>query len=96
MIGHARLSRRQLLLAASGAAAAFAGSRDAAAQIKISQAAAGYQEQPNGDKRCAVCTHFSPPGKCQLIAGAISPQGWCRLFSPMSGRADAAARAAPA
>jgi hypothetical protein len=85
-----RLSRRWLLQAAAGAAAVLGTAAPAAAQIKISQAAAGYQDHPNGDHRCLACAHFRQPDKCQLISGSISPQGWCRLFSPLSGQASAA------
>ena len=83
------LSRRRLLQGAAGVAALLGGGAAANAQIKISQAAAGYQDHPNGDRRCATCTHFQQPDRCQLIAGSISPQGWCRLFVPMSGQAAA-------
>ena len=86
-------SRRMLLHGAAGALGAAAtlglGTRRSAAQIKISQAAAGYQDHPNASQSCATCGHFLQPDKCQLLSGSISPQGWCRLFSPMSGRASA-------
>lgn len=91
-----RLSRRGLLQGAAGAAALLgAGGNRAVAQIKISQAAAGYQDHPNVGKQCANCGHFQQPNKCQLIAGAISPQGWCRLFAPMSGQAADPLRGTP-
>jgi hypothetical protein len=87
-----RASRRVLLRTAVGAISAgvigLAGNR-AAGQMKISQAAAGYQDHPTGADRCASCTHFQQPDRCQLIAGSISPQGWCRLFTPASGHAAA-------
>jgi hypothetical protein len=88
-------SRRRLLQGAAGAAALLAAAAPANAQIKISQAAAGYQDHPNGDRRCGGCVHFQQPGKCRLIAGPISPQGWCRLFAPMSGQAAAPGFALP-
>jgi hypothetical protein len=80
-----RRSRRALLRAGFGAVAALCGTAVAAgAQIKISQAAVGYQEQPSGDRRCAICAHFRQPNQCQLVTGAVSPLGWCRLFAPAS------------
>jgi hypothetical protein len=86
-------SRRQILQATAGIAGLLAATaRRAVAQIKISQAAAGYQDHPNDKKQCADCIHFTAPDKCQLIAGAIRPQGWCRLFSPKPQRAAATAR----
>lgn len=46
-----------------------------------------YQEYPNVDKRCAQCTAFVPgsggdsPGTCKVVAGPISPNGWCMAYS---------------
>jgi hypothetical protein len=87
-------SRRSLLRAAVGAAAALcAGATAAPAQIKISQSAVGYQDRPNGNSHCANCAHFVAPANCKLIMGPISPQGWCRLYAPASGQAASAAPA---
>lgn len=61
-------------------AAAF-GTRDAAAAGSVPQNAAGYQGTPNGDKQCDKCTHFDPPSSCKVVAGTISPSGWCKLFA---------------
>jgi hypothetical protein len=47
---------------------------------KISQTEAQYQPMPNGMFSCAVCTFFIKPTSCKLVAGAISPTGWCKLF----------------
>ncbi len=46
----------------------------------------GYQSFPHGDERCLHCRVFHPgkpptgPGTCDLVQGAISPNGWCRVF----------------
>jgi hypothetical protein len=77
--------RRQLLLtaaAAVGAAATAGGIGSAKAAVKVSASAAGYQDNPNGDKQCSKCVHFLPPNSCKMVDGTISPQGYCRLFSP--------------
>jgi hypothetical protein len=29
---------------------------------------------------CAVCTFFVKPRGCKVVAGDISPDGWCRFF----------------
>jgi hypothetical protein len=84
-----RLSRRVLLQGVAAVPALLAGANRAAAQIKISQSAAGYQDHPNGGRRCALCAHFQQPNSCQLISGRISPDGWCRVFAPLSGQAAA-------
>jgi hypothetical protein len=31
-------------------------------------------------ERCALCRHFRPLGSCAIVAGWISPGGWCRRF----------------
>jgi len=37
-------------------------------------------------ERCGRCTHYIDPerpggdGKCELVAGSINPQYWCKLF----------------
>ena len=47
-----------------------------------------YQDHPNDDKRCAQCVQFIPPGDgqqpgtCRIVAGTISPNGWCMAFTP--------------
>jgi hypothetical protein len=47
-----------------------------------------YQDHPNEGKHCANCTAFvAPPGgqvagTCNIVAGPISPDGWCMAFTP--------------
>jgi len=47
-----------------------------------------YQDHPNEGKRCANCVQFIPvadrqqPGACKIVAGSISPNGWCMAFTP--------------
>lgn len=47
-----------------------------------------YQDHPSEGKRCATCTAFVPPaagqasGTCNIVAGPISPDGWCMAFTP--------------
>jgi hypothetical protein len=76
--------RRRLLLSAAAAvgAATAGGIGSAAAASKVSASAAGYQDNPNGDKQCSKCAQFLPPSSCKRVDGTISPQGYCRLFSP--------------
>ena len=50
------------------------------AQQQMSQAEAEYQDQPKGGLACAACTLFRPPRSCQVVAGDISPNGWCKFF----------------
>jgi hypothetical protein len=79
------ISRRAALTGtalAVGAATAATVVRQAAAQQKISQALAKYQDMPNGNDHCEVCNNFQPPNACKFVQGEISPKGWCQLFSP--------------
>jgi hypothetical protein len=79
-----RISRRAVLAGttlAFGVGAAGAAVRRAAAQTKISQATAKYQNTPKGQQSCAVCVNFQPPNACKFVDGTISPNGWCMLFA---------------
>lgn len=81
-------SRRRLLLGAVGvigvAAAVAARPEPAAAVIKISKTAVAYQDHPEGDMRCGKCRQFVAPDSCKMVDGVISPQGFCRIFAPLS------------
>jgi hypothetical protein len=70
------LSRRGLLQAMAGFVASGAGP----ALQRVSQAAAQYQDRPKGGFSCAACALFRPPRACAVVAGDISPNGWCRFF----------------
>jgi hypothetical protein len=63
---------------------ALAGQERVAAATLVAQDVAGYQTQPNNDQRCALCAHFLPPASCQLVAGTIVPNGWCKLYRAKS------------
>lgn len=78
-----RISRRAVLggtAIALGAAATPRIVSRAAAQVKISQMTANYQDKPKGDQRCEGCANFEPPSGCKFVEGRISPRGWCQLF----------------
>lgn len=46
----------------------------------MTQQAAGYQPTPKDGKRCDGCSLFQAPASCKLVAGTISPAGWCRFW----------------
>ncbi len=48
---------------------------------KISKASVAYKDSPNGSHSCDNCRLFEPPKACKLVEGAVSPQGWCRMWS---------------
>ncbi len=82
------------------ALAGFAGILDIAApapravagQVKLAQNEIGYQSRPKGQQRCDLCVNWDPPGTCKLVAGPISPTGWCGLFAHKSQTGRSAAR----
>ena len=46
----------------------------------VSKAKAEYQDEPNGEEHCYLCTMFREPDRCTYVRGEISPRGWCRYF----------------
>lgn len=82
MTDNGPLSRRALL---GGTAlvlgAATVGARPAAADEKIPQAEAKYQNMPKGQQRCEICLQFEPPHTCKIVQGQINPKGWCQYFA---------------
>ena len=48
------------------------------------QANAKYQTSPKGTFKCSGCNYFVPgaTGACKIVAGVISPNGWCQLYAP--------------
>jgi hypothetical protein len=79
------LSRRGLLKAAvagSGVVLAAAIVGPTAASAKVAQRSVSYRGAPNGTARCANCTLWQPPAACKVVAGVISPNGWCSIYAP--------------
>jgi len=54
---------------------------------KADQKAVQYQDHPKGTSACANCANFIPgahsgePGACTVVAGEISPKGWCLAYA---------------
>jgi hypothetical protein len=80
------MSRRRLLKIAirSAGAATVVGfaAADASAANKVPKQAVAYRDSPNGNQRCDNCAVFEPPNACQLVAGTVKPNGWCRIYRP--------------
>lgn len=57
---------------------------------KASKSAMMYMDKPHGKQQCSGCVQFIPgktataDGTCQVVAGSISPHGWCVAFTPKS------------
>jgi len=82
-IRNSSISRRAALrtlavVAGAGATVDFAVSSAQAA--KMSQQAVAYQGSPKGAQDCSACALFQAPGSCKSVDGAISPQGWCKIW----------------
>lgn len=52
------------------------------AEAKVPKQAVGYQDTPNGSQACAHCRAFLSPHSCRIVAGNISPNGWCEMWAP--------------
>ncbi|HYZ33216.1 MAG TPA: high-potential iron-sulfur protein [Crenalkalicoccus sp.] len=74
-------SRRTLLQAGLTVAAGGAAAR-ATAQQKLAKELIMYQDQPKDGQQCSNCQHWQPPNACAIVAGEISPNGWCGAFAP--------------
>ncbi len=48
---------------------------------KVAKARVEYRDTPNGIAMCATCTLFVPPDACKVVAGAVSPNGWCNAYA---------------
>ena len=52
---------------------------------KIAQELVQYQNQPKEGAKCAGCAQFQAPNACAIVAGNISPNGWCVAYAPKEG-----------
>jgi hypothetical protein len=86
-------SRRALLktIGVAAVAAACGPVTDARAQAykpqdqkKLSQAAARYQDHPQGNESCGNCPYFQFPKSCVVVEGEISATGWCPIYTTFS------------
>lgn len=64
--------------------------RNADAQGILAKAAVDYQDSPKGNENCLNCSQFVPGatqkavGTCKIVAGRISPDGWCNVWAAKS------------
>lgn len=75
-------SRRTIIkLGLSALATGVSGLAFADAQ-KIAQTSVMYQTTPNNGQACEQCIQFVAPNACKVVAGTISPKGYCVAFAP--------------
>lgn len=54
----------------------------------VPKSAVAYQDKPKGDQECSNCIQFVPGatpeanGTCKVVAGDVSPHGWCMVYAP--------------
>lgn len=47
---------------------------------KLSKDRVDYENPAQKSAHCAECEHFEKPDACEVVAGKISPRGWCRRY----------------
>lgn len=57
------------------------------------KSAVAYRDSPSGGNDCSNCMHFIPGpsaaanGHCAVVAGSISPHGWCAVWTAKQAQA---------
>ena len=86
MTDSSKISRRQVLTVAAGAAGAVTGvaamvvASAPAQAAKASQKTVKYQDTPKGEQRCENCLQFEAPSACKTVDGTVAAQGWCIVY----------------
>ncbi len=79
------ISRRNLLLTAAVAAPSAALMGMAAKAAQVTQASVNYQNSSKDGHSCSNCKLFVAPSSCKIVAGKVSPGGWCELWNDRPG-----------
>ncbi len=77
-----RTSRRRVLAGGMAVLAAGTVARAASAQQKLEKTAVQYQDHPKDNQKCSGCVNFLAPNACKIVAGTISPEGYCIAYAP--------------
>ena len=72
--------RTGLTILAGGVLATAARAQDA--DSKVEQSVVQYQTSPKDGAKCSLCVNFVAPNACKVVAGNISPEGWCVAYAP--------------
>lgn len=79
------VSRRRFLAGSAGIAAIGSGISGCAHPPKmsgnVSKEEARYQDHPSGLAHCGICKHYGSNNLCEIVAGPVSPDGWCRFYA---------------
>jgi hypothetical protein len=74
-------ARAGLGMLAVGAVVTRASAQDA----KVAQNLVQYQQTPKDGQECDKCVNWVPPNSCKIVAGTISPKGYCIAYAPKEG-----------
>jgi hypothetical protein len=81
--------RQAGLLTVASVALTAAASDIARADALQSQDSVSYQSTPSDGQHCSICKNYiagaagSATGTCKVVAGAVSPNGYCLAFESM-------------
>ncbi len=82
-------SRRDMLrtgaMIVAGAAGVAVASAARAEDEKIAQELVQYQNEPKDGQKCNMCAQWVEPNACKIVAGNISPNGYCVAYAPKEG-----------
>lgn len=78
-----RIVLRNSLGIAAGSTLAAGAAR--AQDEKIAQELVQYQDQPKDGQKCNMCAQWVEPDACKIVAGKISPNGYCVAYAPKEG-----------
>jgi len=87
MVSRRNFQKKIGLIAALAAPAVFV--RRARADDLVSPDSVSYQATPSDGSHCSLCKNFIPGatsaamGTCKVVAGSVSPMGYCLAFSPL-------------
>ncbi len=76
-----RFLRNGLTILAGGVLATAARAQDSG-DSKVEQSVVQYQTSPKDGAKCSGCVNFVAPNACKVVAGNISPEGWCVAYAP--------------
>lgn len=47
---------------------------------KLPKDSVSYSDRGSDKEHCAICGHYQGDNTCAIVAGRISPRGWCERF----------------
>ena len=47
---------------------------------KLSKVSVKYTNEGSNKEHCSICENYLGNGKCKIVHGKISPDGWCDRF----------------